>query len=273
MTSFEYFRGRCERTKYFYCQIVLKDCTLHFIENDLPKLRSVSEEDILYFIAVWKIFEIRKNGKIKSRTSYERISSRSVETDWCSDDGDLKFAPYNTYCVDRFTARCFGLDALYNLHGKVDVKILDAYIPKLYESYVLRKKIPKGFRQMWETTITYWEGWKCERNLFLALSPENKALYEKVDNLIDDFDWIIFREAAPSGDAGWWAIVWNTIQIVRNGGDEDGVYKHLLPHAGIMGDEMRPELAGSEILLSKIEIRDKKRAEVAAKIVKLIKEA
>jgi len=271
VTSFEFFRGRCENTKYFYCQIVLKDCTLQFIENDLPKLCSVNEDSILYFVAVWETFEIMKNGKIKSRGGFMKISSNSIEVN--VRNNDFRFAPYTVYGAERFSARCFGLNILFSLHDEVDAKILETYIPKLYENYVAQNRLPKEFGNDWETAIMHWECWKHERNLFLGLSPEDKALYELVGNLIGDFDWIIPLEADVSGDGGWWAIVWNTIQIARNGGGEDDIYKHLFPHASIMGAETKPELAENEILLSRIDIRNKKRMEVATKIVKLIQEA
>jgi len=236
MTSFEFFRGRCEHTKYFYCQIVLTDYALLFLENDLPKLLLINDSDILYFIAVWQTFKIEKNGKIKSSGTFRNISSNSVETG--KSDDDFKFAPYTTYCVNPFMRGYFGLNVLYNLYDTVDNQILETYIPMLFENYTAQKS-SKKLQEEWNETIKYWEGWKYERGIYLGLSREDKELYKQVENAIYHFDNDMERESAPSGEYSWFSIVWNSVQIVRNSGNEDDLVKHLSKISRNYSDEHR----------------------------------
>jgi len=261
MTSFEFFRGRCEHTKYFYFQVVLKDYTLLLLENDLPKLLSIDESDMLYFVAVWQTFKIDKNGKVKSSDGgFRKIGSDSIDTG--NSDDDFKFAPYTTYCYKKFYRSFLGLHIPYNLYEKIDTKILEAFIPELFDNYIAQNS-SKKFQKEWNEAITHWEGWKYERSLFLGLSHEDKTLYEEVEKIIHRFDEDMVRETESSGKYSWFSIVWNSVQIVRNGEDENDLIKHLSKISRHYNDEYKEQRKRYENI----------RREAAKEIVKLIRES
>jgi len=262
MKGFEFYRGRCKQTTYFYCQIVLKDYSLLLLENDLPKLLSINEDDILYFVAVWQPYEIKKNGKAKSSDGgFRRISSNSVDTGKSALNDDYTFAPYVCYAMKKFFGCYFGLDIIYNLHDKVDAEILEAYIPRLFENYTAQNK-PERFLNEWETEIAYWKGWKHERDIFLRLSKEDKVIYEQAQIIINNFDNTMKENTMPSGEYSWFSIVWNSVQVIRNGGGIDEVVEHLSKSGRRYGDEYKEQR----------NIYENNRKETAKKLIKLVRE-
>jgi len=114
MTNFGFFRERCKKADYFCCNIVLNDMTLITIESDLTRLLAINKEDVFYFYGVWRF-----------DTEYWRLTR----------DSDFNYI-YTFFTADwRSSYSNLRIDFLYSLHGKIDTKILNSYIPKLFEAY------------------------------------------------------------------------------------------------------------------------------------------
>ena len=243
MTNFEFYCDRCKYTNYFECQIVLKDYTFYWIDNDLQKLLSIDKDDVFYFIGAWEYFEIDNGEIIKSPNSFHTITSNSK---------DGRNVRINILLYDWLTPLS-GTEILYNLYSKdVAVEILDSFLPQLSEC--MKQKIYRKFEKQgygwnqkkdkrkqrrvkknrkillsaWNKQIT---GWKQERDLKTGFNNEDKILYEKVQDMIYEFQPEIQWDSAISGEGQWCMIVWNTIQIVKNGGGENEVINHLSPFA------------------------------------------
>lgn len=249
MTNFELFCEKCKHTEYFYCQIVLTDYTLHLIKSDIQKLLSIKEDDVFYFTGYFQDFWLNKEGEIEHGSFYEEMSS------------DSKYS----YKTKNRTPMSYGISIVHILFRKgVEVNLIEPFIPQLFESYTDKwtENSRKNSLRHWRDEIFSWE---TERDLHASLSDDDKVLFKKMEDLIFEFDWMIPVESATSGEGQFCVIVWDTIQIVRNGGGIDEVINRLAKHGSLNVDSWQTEEEA-------IEARQKHYIEIADKIIKLINE-
>jgi hypothetical protein len=280
MAVFERFRRQCKHTKYFDCHIVLKDYTLLMIENDLPRLLLVNEDDVFYFNCIWEEFTIRDDGSIKDVGCYRKLSS---EHDFGSTSGGRE---------GYLPEMAFSTDIPHALHDKgVNAEIIEALFPQMLECYKGQmeraleewvkdegeeraENIRRRYLEEWEEDIG---GLRQQIGLESGLSREDKVLYNQVTNLVCEFDWMIPAESDSFGEGMLCMIVWNTIQIVRNGGGAAEVRKHLGKYGRLVKEN---EVTYADIKDCEAVSEQKKFAiymnsrnlEAAGKIVDLIRE-
>ena len=272
MNNFKFFRRKCKHTEFFDCQIALKDYKLLFIENDLEKLLAVEENDVFYFTGGWKHYRYNRGKKTNIKKFID------ISSDYRKEDEYYFYEYWDSTEV-------FNIEILYALFDRgVDLKILESYIPQLFELYDalerqgeadfaedernLENKYYKAYKHNYNVFLMNWDycinGWRKKCDLALGMNDEDKVLYKQVEDMIGDCLPEIFCDIPPGCEFRLFNIVWENIQIVRNGGREEEVYAYLLPHC------WKHEYADPK-LQKKYDIRDEnQRRELAKKLVELI---
>jgi len=245
MNNFEYFVENCRYTKYFDCQIVLRDYTLLLIEYDFKALSAVEVNDVLFFMGVWE-HPYSGSGE---KTEADRFAY--ITSDYRNKDDDDFLDDY------WYSPEDFNVDLLHALFDMgVDVEIIESYIPRLFEVYdamarqgedelIERAEINSqdNIWREWENNLDRvfiwnykvflmnWDGWvdgwrkKCD--LMLGMSAEDKALFKQVEKLVREYCPAIYVETPPGCQWEWCKTIWDIIQLVRNDGTKDEVRCYL----------------------------------------------
>jgi len=277
---------------------VLKNYRLVLIDSELQELLLINEDDVFYFEGVWKIFNDDDEDNFKTHNDLAMIDSN---TNVAEKEG----GNYSTSAgVWNNPMGVFGIGIFHTLYGMgIGVEIIRPMIPQLFESYKKQrqqrlrtlveenpekdyeewaKRVSEGFLDGWYGWDNRIKGWEIKCAMLSGFSDEERALYNKVGDLVTEFDWMIPAESDVCGEGQWCTIVQNTIEIVKTGGGVDEVVNHLSKYGTDLDrwKEYRPEdtiedkknerLMNERMNERRYEYK-KERIEVAKKIVWLIK--
>ena len=151
MTSFELYRKKCEtilegiRPVRFMCHIFYNNYTLETIEDDLQRLCSINESDVLFFVGVWERAEYEDDG-FGFECGYNLLTSAYPENQYEACQTSNRF--YNLY-----SNLLGGL-----LSSGVELDIVESLIPKLYKVYQAQA-LAEGFREfeiVWKGYLDEW---------------------------------------------------------------------------------------------------------------------
>jgi hypothetical protein len=222
------------------------------IENDLQKILKVNPDDIFFFIGLWELFDFSKSEKIKHIGRYRSVASNDTVNG--KDGRNLGSTSGRGHgCIPELN---FDIGILYAMSAKgLSAEYMEACLPQMFETFnqqlergiaeqIIKWKISnpeKWANDVRNNRLREWElkvkGWRDDYTLIRGLSPEDLDLYEKVEELIWDFDWMIPEESAIEGEGHMTNITWNTIKIVQNGGGANEVIAHLKKFGQMWPDE------------------------------------
>jgi hypothetical protein len=180
MTKFKYFRAQCRSAKAFGCHIFYKNHVLETIDNDLPKLLSITEDDVFYFDGLCQ-FDDDELSHLHYRYAYTIIhtKSRSQPGGFYSRDNEHPFLAFSSspiYCLPGM---------VYHLPGMgVDLDVVESLIPTLYDVYAQYNK-HDYLKENWDETLKNWRAWGYK---YPKIGP---FYYYKGSLLLpDNFRWV-----------------------------------------------------------------------------------
>jgi hypothetical protein len=222
MTNFEFFLEKCKEAKHFFCQIVLKDNTFILLENDyLPILRSVNESEMIVFIGMW-------HDTLKKHNYF--ISLDSVLQDK---------PPYGLHTVyvwmdhhhNKMNTFIFKNEMFFMLlKSGVEPEIIDLMNSQLDECYPLKNhkrffsmKRKYSVAKAEDLQKNHGEYWGNIIGQLSQMPPSDRKLFARLHREI----YSGIGDLSSSDVHLWDDVVFDVMKIVRDGGGDEEVDKHL----------------------------------------------